>query len=278
MHVGNVLVDVVLSVPALPAAGGDVLARAGGLAVGAGYNVLVAARRQGMPAGYGGTLGTGPLGDLCRAALADAGIEVWQPPVTDRDTGFTVALVDGDGERTFVTSPGAEADLTPEHLASLEIHPTDHVYVSGYALAHNGRALVPWLSDVDGTVIVDPGPLAEQVPDAVRDRVDWWSCSAAELRLPGRLGTVVRLGARGCEVTVTGDRPVRVPGFDVDAVDTNGAGDAHVGTFVAALARGLDPAAAARRANAAAALAVTRPGPATAPTAAEVDVLLGERG
>ena len=36
-------------------------------------------------------------------------------------------------------------------------------------------------------------------------------------------------------------------------VNTNGAGDVHVGTFVAGLARGLDPVAAARDANAAAA-------------------------
>ena len=61
-----------------------------------------------------------------------------------------------------------------------------------------------------------------------------------------------------------------MPGFPVDAVDTNGAGDTHAGVFIAALAHGADPLEAARRANAAAALSVTRPGPATAPTAAEL--------
>jgi hypothetical protein len=44
--------------------------------------------------------------------------------------------------------------------------------------------------------------------------------------------------------------------------------------FIAALAAGLPPAAAARRANAAAALAVTRNGPATAPDRAELDEFL----
>ncbi|MEP6759821.1 MAG: PfkB family carbohydrate kinase, partial [Sporichthyaceae bacterium] len=51
----------------------------------------------------------------------------------------------------------------------------------------------------------------------------------------------------------------------VVAVDTNGAGDVHVGAFLAALARGEDPVRAARSANEAAADAVTRLGPATAP-------------
>jgi len=62
----------------------------------------------------------------------------------------------------------------------------------------------------------------------------------------------------------------------VQAVDSNGAGDAHAGVFIAGLAKGLKPAEAARRANAAAALAVTRWGPATSPGTAEVDALLTE--
>jgi sugar/nucleoside kinase (ribokinase family) len=60
----------------------------------------------------------------------------------------------------------------------------------------------------------------------------------------------------------------------VTAVDTTGAGDAHSGVFLAGLAAGLTPGEAARRANAAAALAVTRPGAATSPTRAELDRFL----
>ena len=67
-----------------------------------------------------------------------------------------------------------------------------------------------------------------------------------------------------------------IGGFAVTAVDTNGAGDAHVGAFIAGLAAGLTPSAAALRANAAAALAVTRRGPTTAPGQVEVDLLLGD--
>ncbi|HEX9518227.1 MAG TPA: PfkB family carbohydrate kinase, partial [Streptosporangiaceae bacterium] len=53
-------------------------------------------------------------------------------------------------------------------------------------------------------------------------------------------------------------------------VDTNGAGDTHSGAFIAALAAGAAEIAAARSANAAAALSVTRRGPATAPTQDEL--------
>jgi sugar/nucleoside kinase (ribokinase family) len=94
-------------------------------------------------------------------------------------------------------------------------------------------------------------------------------------RAPARRGgIVVRAGAAGCLLVLAGagERvPVRVPGFRVTAVDTTGAGDTHTGTFIAALAKGADPVAAARTANAAAALSVTRHGPATAPTEAELE-------
>jgi spermidine/putrescine transport system substrate-binding protein len=57
-------------------------------------------------------------------------------------------------------------------------------------------------------------------------------------------------------------------------VDSTGAGDTHTGVFIASLAQGLDPIAAMRRANAAAAISVTRRGPATAPDRAELELFL----
>ncbi len=87
----------------------------------------------------------------------------------------------------------------------------------------------------------------------------------------------MRIGQDGCLLGQAGARPVRVPGFTVDAVDTSGAGDTHTGTFIAVLAQGRGPADAARAANAAAALSVTRRGPATAPTATELAAFLAAR-
>jgi sugar/nucleoside kinase (ribokinase family) len=82
-----------------------------------------------------------------------------------------------------------------------------------------------------------------------------------------RAGVVVRDGGEGCVVAVDGRvTRVPVPGGPVTPVDTSGAGDAHVGAFAAALARGLPPEEAGRWANAAAARCVLARGPATAPT------------
>ena len=134
---------------------------------GGGFNVLAAAARLGLRAAYAGVHGTGPLGDLARAGLAAEGTEVLQPPKPGRDTGFVVSMVDAAGERTFVTSPGAEATLTAADLAHVVAGPADAVYLSGYGLVHpaNRDALLSWLARLgDGTMLfLDPGPLLRSI-------------------------------------------------------------------------------------------------------------------
>jgi sugar/nucleoside kinase (ribokinase family) len=312
LHLGNVVVDVVLDVPALPERGGDMLASQATMTAGGGFNVMVAAARQGLPVSYAGVHGSGPLAALARAALAKAGIEVLQQPAAGLDTGFVVSLVEPGGERTFVTSPGAEATMDAAGLAGVRAGARDAVYLSGYGLMYPGnqRALLGWLATLSETAAVffDPGPLAARIPAAALDlvmrRTDWLTCNAREAaaltgrtdparalsalvggepartRAASRLrGVLVRMGPDGCLLGQAGRRPVRVPGFTVDAVDTSGAGDTHTGTFIAVLAQGSAAAGAVRAANAAAALSVTRRGPATAPTAAELATFLaGRRG
>lgn len=314
---GEALVDIVMRVPALPARGGDLLATSAEVTAGGGFNVMAAAARQGLPVLYAGGHGSGPWGDVIRASLAAEGIAVLRPADQDRDTGFDVALVEPDGERTFVTRLGAEMVRGPRGWDVVPAGPGDAVYVSGYGLAagETGPALSAWAAALPpgALLFVDPGPLAAQIPAAVLDpvlaRCDWLSCNEREAallaatrltrtdppaspcgpadaarRLLARVNVIVRAGVAGCYLARRGSAgPVHVPAPRVAAVDTTGAGDAHSGVFLAALASGLSPLAAAARANAAAAFAVTRQGPATAPTRDELDAWLllargGERG
>ncbi len=296
---GNTIIDVTVAVGAFPDQGGDVLARSGTLhAGGAGFNVMSAASRLGVTSVYGGMHGTGPFGDLARAAMGREGIELVQHPDTDGDTGWDIAITDASAERTFITVVGAEARLTADRIALVTANPGDTVYVSGYGLLAepNRTAILDWLKRApDGVVVVtDPGPLVADIPAGTRGdilaRTTWWSANDREATaMTGEIdpmaaatriarsgcGVVVRLGASGCLVAAPGKETQLAPGVAVDALDTNGAGDAHVGAFIASLLDGRDPLASARRANAAAAYSVTRAGPATAPTSLELEQFLG---
>ena len=210
-----------------------------------------------------------------------------------------VSLTEATTERTFISHIGVEGDLSAEDLARVVPQADDYVYVSGYSLLLEGKAqaLLDWLLGLprEITVVFDPGPLVK-APDsalmaALLPRIDIWTSNGPEAlaftgaktladalldlnrHLPKEALLVVRDGPNGCWVSRAG-RAEHVPGFKVKAVDSNGAGDAHAGVFIAGLAAGLKPAEAARRANAAAALAVTQWGPATSPGTEEVDALL----
>jgi len=304
---GEAIVDVVMWVPALPERGGDMLAGSSSVQVGGGFNIMAAAARQGLPVVYAGGHGTGPWGDKVRAALRAEGIRVLRPPDPDADTGFDVAMVEAGGERTFVTSLGAETLREPGAWDPVPLRVGDVVYVSGYGLVlpESGAVLGAWAARLPPQVLlfVDPGPLIADIPEAILDpvlsRCDWWSCNQREAglltgagdpveaarllaRRTGQAGVIVRAGRSGCVLALRVAGPATGPGLSlslipapvVDAVDTTGAGDAHSGVFLAGLAARLSPAAAASRANAAAALAVTRPGPAVSPSRAELDLFL----
>jgi len=305
---GEAIVDLLMWVPALPERGGDMLAESAAIEVGGGFNIMAAAVRQGLPVVYAGGHGTGPWGDRVRAALAGEGIRLLRTQDPDADTGFDVALVEAGGERTFVTTLGAESLREPGAWDLVRVRDGDAVYVSGYGLVPpgSGQVLGAWAAALPPGVLlfVDPGPLIADIPAAVLDpvlaRCDWWSCNHREatlltgssdpaeaarrlVRRTGQADVIVRAGPGGCVIA----ERLSGPGMDhrlslshvaapaVTAVDTTGAGDAHSGVFLAGLAAGLTVADAARRANAAAALTVTRAGAATSPTRAELDRFLG---
>ncbi|MFC9256994.1 PfkB family carbohydrate kinase [Amycolatopsis thailandensis] len=284
IHTGQVVLDLVMRVPELPVPGGDVMASSMDFLPGGGFNVMAAAARAGANVLYAGLHGTGGFADLVRAAMAAEGIALAHAPSAEGGTGIVVAMVRDDGERTFVTGPGAEGRMPPGLLDAITPTGQDVVYVTGYSLLHetNAKALLEWLPRTgEATVLFDPGPLAGKIPAAelvaVLAHVDILSCSATEAKIVETSDVevlIVREGSAGCRV-VHGGHSVTVSGFPVTTVDTNGAGDAHCGVLAAELMAGTGLLEAARRANAAAAIAVTRHGPATSPTRSELDAFLG---
>jgi sugar/nucleoside kinase (ribokinase family) len=213
------------------------------------------------------------------------------------DSGFCVGFVEPDGERTFATSPGTEAELMPADLGHVDPEPGSAVYVSGYDLCYpgSGPAIADWCERLgDVLLVLDPGPLADEIPDAVlapvlsRTRLLTLNAREAGLLLgtsqpeaaPLAAGAlvVVRDGARGCTLYGGGLRGAtsRSGGMHLAApavtmVDSTGAGDAHTGALLAELRRTGDLVSAARVANAAAAFAVTKAGSATAPQREQLD-------
>jgi sugar/nucleoside kinase (ribokinase family) len=298
LHTAQALVDVILEVDALPARGGNANARSERRYAGGAVTTLLAAARTGAEAVHGGAHGIGPNGDLIREVLARDGVTLSDSPREGADTGYCVVLLEPTAERTFLTVYGAEREVSAESFARLEPAAGDLVCVSGYSLFEPTREpLLEFLEGLeDGVdVVLDPGDPFAAFPRALQERVlaltTVWTSNADEARAltdldhledtpqairrrlrPGA-AVIVRDGERGCLVFHHG-RGTEIPAFPQTPVDTNGAGDTHTGVLLAERALGADWESAATRANAAAAIAVTRRGPESAPTREEVDRFL----
>ena len=307
---GQILVDLAVRGEALPSPGGDVWAIDEGMHVGGGFNALVAARRMGAEAVSLSPIGEGPYSSLIQAALAREGISDAGPRIAGIDNGFCIAFTDRTGERTFISTKGAETMAPASAWADFvrTMHPGDVLYIDGYLMDHPAnreaaeaalRVLpegVRVLLDVSpvigipsalpsGDVIVsmnhrEAQEIAQQRGDSsVHDRCrEPREAARAMLSLLGR-PVLVRAGAQGAYVARPSEAatstccqdPTRVPTPRVDAIDTNGAGDAHSGVLAASLGHGIPMERALLLANCAGALSATVVGPASCPTRQEIE-------
>ncbi|WP_053093626.1 PfkB family carbohydrate kinase [Actinobaculum suis] len=197
INTGQAIVDVVMRVDRVPEPGGDVFASKHTLLAGGDFNVMAAGARAGASVVYAGSYGQGVYADIVLAALREENIEVLAAPVPDMDTGFCVALVDNQAERTFISTVGAEGVIGPGQYALAAPGPQDVVYISGYSLVHeaNRAELQRWLAaGISARVLFDPAPVVAEVPEpalaAVLARADVVTANAREAQI-----LLTRLGA-----------------------------------------------------------------------------------
>lgn len=303
---GQILVDRVLHGAGPIYGGGNERARDAGTHVGGGFNALVAARRMRAEAISRSPIGQGPHASLITDALAREGIVDAGPRVEGADNGFCVALIDSRAERTFISTKGAET-MTPANAWAdfvRTMNPGDVLYIDGYLMDHpaNREAAEAALRVLPGDVrvVLDVSPVIG-IPDGLpptslismstseaaslwrhADRKainvrSWLPAEDAPIAMATLLqhDVVVRAGKDGAYFTRYTDSAeltsAHVPPLSVEAIDTNGAGDAHTGVLAACLAEGMPMERALLLANCAGALASTTVGPATCPPRAQIE-------
>ena len=282
---GYANLDVVGRVPRFPQPDERVHADAvehlpGGMAA----NAAVAAARAGAPVAFAGVVGADPLSDRFLAELAAEGVDTgW----TDRG-GFlstAIVLVDGAGRRSVVSEDDALGSAHVQSVADrLAAAGGGLLYLDGYRAAELGRAVRPGVSlavDLDGCD--DPATAREAVRLAdhvvvgrgrLTGPLDVPPTGWAELARSSGTVLVVTDGARGWSLHGPDGAASQGSALTVDVVDDTGAGDCFSGTYLAGLAGGAGPVAAAVRAGIAASLSCTVPGARGAPAPALVDAAL----
>jgi sugar/nucleoside kinase (ribokinase family) len=198
----------------------------------------------------------------------------------DRETGRLIALIDPDGERSFLTDRGANEKLEARDIPDALIASASHISLSGYSFfapSPRGAVLDVMRRAGDKPISVDPAS-AEFLREVGADNFLAWTKGATILFpneeeaavLAGssdpetqctRLAkhyplVVIKRGAAGAEA-IEGERRWRIKAARTGPVDTTGAGDAFVAGFLAARLYGADIQPALERAAAAGAIAST---------------------
>ncbi len=277
--VGSVNMDLVVQVRRLPGpgetvSGGDLFRNPGGK----GANQAVAAARLDQRVAFVGCIGDDEPGHALADALARDGVDTSNlHPLPGIPSGTALIAVSSDGENQIVVSPGANARVSPEHVAAAS-ELLDAASVTLLQLEIPLDTVAAAARAATGTVILNPAPAADVPKDAlsfvdvlVPNRVELSQLLGVEPpstideaadaagRLGGPRAVVVTLGADGA-VVVTGGTRTHVPGVRVEAVDATAAGDSFCGALADALARGSSLEDGARWAVRAAALTCTRVG------------------
>ncbi len=282
--VGSVNVDLVVTANTLPAPGETVI---GGRFAqhhgGKGGNQAVAAARLGAETVFVGAVGDDAFGMQARAALAAEGIDLTQLlTLPGEATGVALILVDAQGENSIAVASGANGAVTPAvvRAAMADLAPVGgDVVLAGHEIPTASVLGALELARAAGaTTILNPAP-ASGLTAAILEAADVVTpnegelaslagfadgtdviAAIASLRSAGASSTyLVTLGAAGARLD-TPHRSTAIPARAVRAVATVGAGATLNGALAAGLAAGLSLEDAARRAVAAASLAVTRAG------------------
>jgi ribokinase len=246
---------------------------------GKGANQAVAARRAGADVVFLSAFGDDAFGRQMRDRYFDEGIDLRHTRLVEGEpSGVALILVGDDGENLIGVSMGPNARLSPEYIDDL---PADVFDSSGVFLASLEVPIdtvirgIRRASDAGMTVVLNPAPASLLLgAKSILSKVDVLTPNESEaeslagsslgavvhgLRAIGVTRLVLTLGSEG-SLVCDGDAQTKIPAYPVDAVDTVGAGDAFNGALAAALSEGLSLIEAATRANAAAAIAVTKPG------------------
>jgi sugar/nucleoside kinase (ribokinase family) len=285
---GGIIVDQYALVNKSPDRGGDVLItdsffRVGGCAINVGSTL----QNLGLNPHIVSSVGDDAWGQLIRTYLKERQFSELAIRYSDNSkSGYCISIIENDGERTFLTYKGCEADFTLQMLDGIPFNQISHIYVTGYYLlqpefANEIVKQLKKLKEAGAFLIFDPGPLVASIQKEtlhavlelanilipnegeldILERTMVWGCrDLSRYWEKGIEYVVLKKGSRGVHV-FTEDSSFSLDSFQVNSIDTTGAGDSFAAGLLYGLSQGYDMTTSTRIACACGAITTTFMGP-----------------
>ena len=300
--VGSSNIDLISKVPRLPKLGETLIGHSFRLDYGGkGANQAVVAAKLGAHVTMVTKIGRDVFGEGMLRNYREQGIDTTYVTFDEvRSSGVASIFVDDDAHNVIVIVPGANQGLSPAdaHRACDAILAADilvcqlevpvETTLEAFRIARSGGVrtilnpapAVPLPDELlQLTGICAPNEVeTEMLTGQSVETPAGAEAAARKLLARGPQVVILTLGERGALV-VSRDQVEHLAAVKVDAVDPTGAGDAFIGSLAVFWGEGLSFDDAVRRANAIAALSVTRIGTQVSfPRRAEADEFLREKG
>ena len=230
--------------------------------LGGSCTTLVAARRVNLSVAALGMVGDDEYGAKVLDMLSAEGVVVSHVFVpAERRTVLCVVITDRQGQHVFLgIKDGKRQERCPPVWQDV-VRRARSVFTNGYTLLdmldpRDVFAALQAARAEDIPIFFDPGPSIEALQPETLQRVFSLADvllltdeearhltpatgldAAREIQARGPRAVVLKLGAEGC-IVAHGDEVFHHQGFDVEVVDTVGAGDAFVAAFIAGHLRG----------------------------------------
>ncbi|RIH89759.1 2-dehydro-3-deoxygluconokinase [Meiothermus luteus] len=273
LALGDLTWDVLAKPDTLLLPGGDTTGRVLLMGGGSAANVAVWAARVGYPSAFLGAVGRDRFGEFAVQELEAEGVSshiVWKPHTP---TGVILVLIDAAGQRSMLTSQGADFELRPEELPSQTIQQAGHLHITAWSLFTDpprAAALraVGTAQEAGLSVSFDPASfqMIREIgreefrrltrglsPDFVLPNLDEGQALTGArhpedvleaLRgLYPKAMVLLKLADKGALI-LDGERLIRLEATQDQPVDATGAGDSFCGAFLGHYLRSYDPLAA----------------------------------
>ena len=245
--VGSANLDLVARTPRLPKPGETVTgSNYFEFCGGKGANQAIAAARAGANTAFIGALGNDHAGETLRAAFKHDDVDISAVQFVSEPTGRALIGVNDDGENSIIVVPGANHAITIGDVErNTKIIASAKVLLCQLEVPLEVVQRAFELAGENSIRILNPAP-AQSLSKELLQLVDVITPNEHEMQLLGGSEALLKCGVKTIVVTqgargalmITEKGETRIPPFEVDPVDSTGAGDAFCGMLAARLAIG----------------------------------------
>lgn len=280
--IGSCTVDITVPLSKLPTSAGSVNSFSHKFSLGGcAFNVARVLHLLKVPYLHITTIGSGMYGEFALKELKKEGITPFR--VSSEPHGACICLVEEGGERSFIAYHGVEYTFDKAWLENIDLHSFDSVYICGIEIEEeSGDKIISFLEENRHLqIFFSPGPRVSFIPRERLERIfslnpiihvsegELFSLTNShsletgtqELYKKSNNDIIVTLGSSGA-LLYKNKEMIFKDSYKTKVVDTTGAGDCHIGSYIAYLSMNFLEEEALDKANYLASTVVSHEGPA----------------